>query len=272
MKLKEYLKGKLNKKELAIVPSSFDIVGDIAIFIEMPSQLKKKEKLIAEAVMKLHKNIKVVCKKVRKYSGKYRISKLTMLAGEKRTETMHIENGTRLLVDVEKVYFSPRSGTERQRIVNLVKPYESVLVMFAGCGPYTIQIAKKARKVTAIEANPIAHTYALKNIKLNKIRNAVVLKGDVKKIIPNLDEKFDRIVMPLPKTAIKHLKEVYTVAKKGTVIHLYSFAKEEEFGNAKKDILTMCKKLKKNCKILRVIKTGDYAPRTFRICIDILIQ
>ncbi len=272
MRLKDYLKDRLTKKEYDIFPTSFDIIGDIAIFNEIPEELSKKEKLIARSLMELYRNLKVVCKKVGKYSGKYRTMKLKIIGGEKRKETLYLENGSRFLLDVEKVYFSPRLGTERKRISDLVKKNENVLVMFSGCGPYTIQIAKKASKVTAIEANPVAHKYALKNLELNKIRNAEVLKGDVKNIVPKLKEKFDRIVMPLPKTAEKYLKYAFDVSKRGTIIHFYSFAQENEFNEAKEELLKSCKAFKKNCKILRIVKAGEYSPRTYRICIDFRVQ
>jgi len=272
LRLKDYLKGKLTKKEYELVPTSYDIVGDIAIFSEMPKELYKKEKLIADGLLKLHKNVKVVCKKVKKYSGKYRTPKLKIIGGENRKETTYIENGIRLMLDVEKVYFSPRLGNERQRIVNLVGKKESVLVMFSGCGPYTCQIAKKANKVTAIEVNPVAHKYALKNLVLNKIKNASVLKGDVKKIVPKLKEKFDRIIMPLPKDAGDFLKEAFSVSKKNAVIHFYTFAKESEFNDVKKELISKCEKLKKSCKIMRIVKAGEYSPRVYRICVDFRIQ
>ena len=44
--LKETLKSKLTEKQLALVPSSFDIVGNLAIFSDFPKELKNKEKLI----------------------------------------------------------------------------------------------------------------------------------------------------------------------------------------------------------------------------------
>lgn len=272
MKLKDYLKGKLTKKEYAMMPTSYDIVGDIAIFAEMPRELTKKEKLIGEALLKLHKNVKVVCKKIGKYAGKYRIPKLKIIAGEKRKETTYIENGIRLMLDVEKVYFSPRLGTERKRIADLVKPNENVLVMFSGCGPYTIQIAKRATHVTAIEVNPIAHKYALKNLELNKIKNATILKGDVKKVVPQLKERFDRIVMPLPKDATGYLKQALSAAKTGCIVHLYSFAKDEEFDAVKAAIQYGCEQYKRRCKVLSIVRAGEYAPRVHRICIDFVVQ
>jgi len=272
LRLKDYLKNRLTKKEFDIFPTSFDIVGDIAIFADLPKELNRKEKLIGNSLIKLNKNIKVVCKKIKKYSGKFRTSKLKIIAGEKRKETIYIENGCRFMLDVEKVYFSSRLGNERKRIANLVKPNENVLVMFSGCGPYTVQIAKKAKKVTAIEANPAAHKYALINLKLNKIKNAVVLNGDVKKMIPRLKEKFDRIVMPLPKTSMEYIKDALSASKKGTIIHIYAFSKDNNYEGVKKTIISECKQYGKRCRIIKIVKTGEYSPRVSRVCIDFAIQ
>ena len=64
--MKELLKKDLTAKELAVLPTSFDIVGDILIFAEFPKELSKKEKLIGEKILKNYPNIKVVCKKSKK--------------------------------------------------------------------------------------------------------------------------------------------------------------------------------------------------------------
>ena len=85
--LKEALKNKLTKKQLDLVPSSFDIVGDLAIFSDFPKGLRNKEKLVGRTLLELHKNIKVVLKKSKKYSGKFRTPELKIIAGEKRKET-----------------------------------------------------------------------------------------------------------------------------------------------------------------------------------------
>ena len=58
MNLREHLKGKLTKKEEKFLIRSFDMIGDIAV-IQMPDELVKKEKLIAEAILEMQKNIKV---------------------------------------------------------------------------------------------------------------------------------------------------------------------------------------------------------------------
>jgi tRNA (guanine37-N1)-methyltransferase len=200
--LKYYLKGKLPEKELKLVPTSFDVVGDILIFSEFPKALAKKEKLIGETILAQYRHIKTILKKTKKYSGKFRTPKLKIVAGEKRKETVHRENNILLKLDAEKVYFSARMSSERKRVSLLVKPDESVLVMFSGCAPYPLVIAKNSgcREVYGIEINPVAHKYALENIKKNMLENKIKLfLGDVTKILPKIKKKFDRILMPLPK-------------------------------------------------------------------------
>jgi len=269
--LKEVLKTKLTKKQLEILPRAFDIVGSIAIFIDFPKELEKKEKMIGEALLGLHKHIETVAKKTGQHSGKYRTPKLRIIAGKRTKETTHKENAVQLKLHVEKVYFSTRSATERKRIAEQVKPGEDVLVMFSGCGPFVFVIAKntKAKSVYGVEINPTAHKYAEENMKLNKAKNAILINGDVKKIIPNLNKKVDRILMPLPRGGEAFLDVALAAAKKNTTIHFYDFLKTEDIPTvAVKKIDSACKKAKKKCKILGHVKCGQFSPSTYRVCVD----
>ncbi|MEK6916285.1 MAG: methyltransferase, partial [Nanoarchaeota archaeon] len=197
---KEYLFEKISKNRA--LPSSYDIVGDI-IIIDINEQNKKYEKEIANALLKSHKNIKTVLKKVSNHGGEFRTQKLGFIAGQNKKETTHTESGVRMKLDVEKTYFSTRLGTERKRIASQIKRKEKILVMFSGIGVYPLVISKNtnAEEITGIEKNPIAHKYAEENLKLNKTNNIKLYNGDVRKIVPKLAEKFDRIIMPLPKEA-----------------------------------------------------------------------
>lgn len=273
-KLKELLRKKLTKKELNLLPSSYDIVGSILVFADFPDELKKKEKIIGEALMGLHKNIKTVCKKTGKYSGKYRLPKLKIIAGEKTKETLYKENNITLKLDVEKVYFSSRSSTERKRIFEQVKKNESVLVMFSGAAPYPIVISKntKAKEIVSIEINPAAHQYALENLKLNKIKNIKLILGDVKKETVKLKKRFDRILMPLPKGAEDYLGLALKKIKKNGVIHLYTFSKENEYYKTTDLIKKECEKTKKKCKIIDIVRCGQFSPRVFRVCFDFKVK
>ncbi|MFH0752097.1 MAG: class I SAM-dependent methyltransferase family protein [archaeon] len=246
-------------------PTSFDVIGDIAI-LEIPEEHIKNEKAIAEQFLKDHKNIKVVAKKVGIHSGKYRTQNLKIIAGEKRKTTLHKENGIRMELNVETSYFSPRSSTERARIAGLVKPKEEVLVMFSGVAPFPLVLAKysKPKVIYAIEINPKAHEFAEKNVKLNKFDNIKLYLGDVKEVLPKLKKKFDRIVMPLPKTAEEFLPDAKKYAKKGATIHFYTFGQEKEFKEIKKTI----KKVFPKVKTIKLVKCGKYAPYTFRVCAE----
>lgn len=264
--LKEALRKKLTKKQISLVPKSFDIVGDILIFSDFPDALKKKEKVIADVALKLFKNVNVVAKKSEFHGGVFRTKKVKILGGAKRKTTEHIENKVRLKLNIETCYFSPRLSNERLRVAKLVKPNELVLVMFSGVGPYPLTIAKnsKAKEVYGVEINPAAHKFAEENVKLNKVRNVQLFLGDVKKVVPKLKKKFDRILMPLPKSAEEFLDVALKAAKKGTMIHFYDFLFEKDFNQAGGKIKKHCKK----CKILRTVKCGQYSPRKFRVCVD----
>tara|TARA_B100000315_G_C14567191_1_gene583568 strand:- start:1064 stop:1897 length:834 start_codon:yes stop_codon:yes gene_type:complete len=274
-KLKDILKNKLIKKELDIVPSSFDIVGSVIIFSDFPKELSKKEKIIGTAIIKNYKQIKSVFKKTKKYSGKFRTPKLKLLAGENNKETVHKENNTILKLNVEKVYFSSRLSEERKRIFKQVKNNESILVMFSGCSVYPLVIAKNtnAKGTYGIEINPIAHKYALENLKLNKIENKIKLfLGDVKKILPKINKKFDRIIMPLPKGAENFLNLALSKIKKNGIIHFYAFSEEVKYNKIIEIINNECKKRKKQCKILDIVKCGQFSPRVNRICVDFKVK
>ena len=255
---------KLTQQEKKILPRSFDVVGSIAIFNDFPPELKKKEKYIAETLIQLNKNIKTVAKKAKKYSGRLRTPKITIIAGEKTKETVHKENNIFLKLNVETCYFSARSSNERLRIARAVKQGESVLVLFSGVAPFVCVIAKntQAKEVHGIELNKKAHRYAQGNVVLNKFTNVQLVQGDVKKIVPTLKKKFDRIIMPLPKNAASYLTLVLQRLKKSGTIHLYLFRKKEDVGKTVEDY-------QQHFKEVVLIKCGVYSPRVFRVCLDL---
>jgi len=82
-------------------------------------------------------------------------------------------------------------------------------------------------------------------------------------------EKFDRIVMPLPKEADTFLDVAIPLIKEGGIIHLYQFMFEEEIPKKANEILDKYSSLLDfEYEILNVRKVGDIAPRQYRVCID----
>jgi len=259
MKLKDLLKESLSEEELEIAPSGFDMIGDLAI-IKLNEELGGKEKNIAEQLLKL-KQVKTVLKKEGKVDNEFRVRKYKVIGGENTKETLHIEFGCRYKLNIETAYFSPRLGNERERITNQIKNGEKILVMFAGIGPYAIQIAKhKDVELWGVEINPEGIKYFKENAKLNKVEKKIkIFEGDVRKIVSKWEDKFDRIIMPLPKDAETFLDVAKKVSKKNTIIHLYIFA------NSKEEAI---EKISYNIEVLDCIKCGGFSKTTSRYCID----
>lgn len=272
--LKELLAEKLTEKELDIMPTSFDVVGDILIFSDFPEELEKNEKDIGEIILSNFKHVNVVTKKTGHYSGTFRTPTLKIIAGENRKETIHKENSIRARLNVEEVYFSARLGHERERINKQIRKDEDVLVMFSGCGVYPVNIGKntEAREIYGVEINPIAHRYALENVKLNKLHNIKLFQGNVNDVLPKIDKKFDRVLMPLPKSAEDFLDIALSKLKNGGILHFYDFLHENDFGDSEKKVIEAAKRCRKKAKILGFTKCGQFGPGKFRVCIDAKIE
>lgn len=262
--LRESLKNKLSGDELRIAPKSFDLIGDIAV-LEIPKGLSGRKGVIGDSLLETFGNIKVVACKKTVVGTEYRTREVEVIAGEKRTVTVHREYGCLYRLDVAETYFSPRLGTERMRVAEQVGGGERVLVMFAGVGPYAILISRKSgAKVYAVELNPAAFRYMEENILLNKV-DVVAVEGDVRDEVPRMGE-FSRIVMPLPKDAGDFLDLALPALGKNGVIHFYDFSSgEDESVEKVKDV---CGCLGYTIEVIDAVKCGSYSPGIFRICVD----
>ncbi len=239
---------------------SYDQIGDI-IIVGRDVNVAEAKKLLKRP------NVKVVLRKKGIYHGEFRTQDLEFLVGEKRKETIYIEHGLSIRLDVEKCYFSPRLGSERMRIAQLVQPGEKVLVLFSGVGPYPLVLAKhtQAFLIMGVEKNSVAYEYALENCK--KYLNVVLYNQDVKYF--SYPDKFDRVIMPLPKSAEEFLDVAVKHLKKEGVIHFYTFAREGEI--LEKPVALIREKIS-SFKVLSVVKCGQYAPRCFRVCVDFTLE
>ena len=172
----DLLKDKLSEDEIADLNSAYDVIGDVVI-VEIPEELQIHKKEIGEALLAFTKRRTIYMKKS-KVKGVTRVRDLELLAGEDNPITIHKEHGTRLKLDVKKVYFSPRLATERKRVADLVRDGEEILDMFAGVGPFPFVIAKeKSVDITAIDINEVAIQYLNENIKINKVKDGCTIRA-----------------------------------------------------------------------------------------------
>lgn len=272
----------------------YEIIGDIAVLTaDTDSITETNEQHVAHTILNQHKNINVVAKRISPVEGIYRNRQLKILAGENRTETIHKENGCRYKLDPEKVYFNPGLAGERNRMAMQVDRNKNELVidMFAGVGSFSIQIAKRAPQshVIAIDINPNAIRYLHENMELNGVRNIEPIEGDVRGIYMTFENKANRIIMNLPKSAYLFLREALRMLHpEGGTIHFYAV---EEFypakGNKRKPLdmaieITKAKvaaKLNELCaefhyqslELQEVRKVKPYAPYAYIIGVDVAI-
>ena len=249
---------------------AYDIIGDKEKSVALIGISAKNPKKTAKEIMKRHKAVKSVLQKLAERKDTYRLYPCKLLGGDKNTEVIHKEHNYLIKVDPQRVYFSPREGTERQRIAKMVKSGEKILVMFSGAAPYAIAIGKKHPdcEIICIEINVKGIEYSEKNVRLNKLHNIKNICADVRDV-RNLG-KFDRIIMPLVERAIEYLDQAFLHSKKGTIIHLYGLSKDgfkdlEEKVKEKAEIFNIKYKIVKRQKVL------PYAPRVLKVRLDIKV-
>jgi tRNA (guanine37-N1)-methyltransferase len=222
----ELLVDELSPHLLASLPRAIDLVGDIAI-IEIPAELDAYKRVIGEAILETHKNVRTVLAKVGAISGTYRLREFSVIAGEPKTETIHREHGCRYYVDLAKAYFSPRLSYEHKRVASLIEEGETVIDLFAGVGPFAIQIAKTHEsEVYAVDVNPNAVEFLKRNIRLNRVESKVhPILGDAKQVVEErLAGVGDRVIMNLPGKAIEFVDAACEALKpEGGMVHFYSF-------------------------------------------------
>jgi tRNA (guanine37-N1)-methyltransferase len=237
----DVLKGDLKEEFLDFIPKSYDIIGDIAIIeIDDVKSLNKQglailKKKIARALTLVNKNVKSVYEKKSKIKGSYRLRELHHLYGENRTKTIHKENNFVFNLDLSQVFFTPRLVFERKRIASSsIQEREIIVDLFAGVGPFSIQIAKNHDVIIhSFDVNPRAYEQLKENITLNRMKGEIIPHNlDVKTLLEptnelgaSLKNNVDRVIMNLPEKSIEFIDVAcYLLKKSGGIIHSYQFS------------------------------------------------
>ena len=234
--LKKTLESILTPKESDELISAFDQVGDI-IIIRIPDSLLSKKKIIGEALLEQVKSVKSVFHQSSSVEGEFRTRDLEILAGEDKTETEYKESGCRFMIDVRKVFFSPRLSSERLRIAELISDGEVIVNMFGGIGMFSIIAAKKKKcTVYNIDINPDAAKLCQKNCEINKLVGCVKsIQGDAVEVITNqLQNKSNRTLMLLPEKSDEFLNSAILTTKNNGNIHYYSHIHADKKSDAAK--------------------------------------
>jgi tRNA (guanine37-N1)-methyltransferase len=206
--------------ERALLPRSFDVVGDV-VLVRIPPELDARAAEIGAALLRFVPGARVVGRD-RGVHGAERRRSLERIAGSGTWRTRHRENGIELEVDLERAYFSPRLAREHALVAEEIALGDRVYDLCCGVGPFAATIARDGRAValSAVDSNPFA-------IDLLRTTLGRVPHGDRVAAIEQDVEGFardarpvERVILNLPREGIKYLPSVArTVAPRGRLYY-----------------------------------------------------
>ena len=253
-----------------LLPTAFDTLGDIAI-IRLPEELLPYAGEVGGALLRAFPRLRSVFMD-QGVTGEMRVRDLRVIAGEDRSDTVHVEYGLRFKVDPRKAYFNPRLANERRRIASLVKEGETVVDMFSGVGPFAIMIAKFARPsvVYAVDLNPQAVELMRENLLLNRVQGVVPLEGDARQRLPELPSAH-RVIMNLPHSAIDFFADALARLRVDGVLHLYHICDRQDFPEVLGRLISQARGMGVEMQVLRSEELKTYSPSASVFSADLLL-
>lgn len=247
---------------LRSLPDGYEIIGDIAI-LKIPDEVGKYTDEIVRSIISRRPSVKTILKIEGGIKGEYRTRVYKPVFGHD-TITEHKESGYRYRIDISEVFFTGKLAYERKRIEDLISPGESVLVPYAGVGPFAIPPAAHKAKVIAIEINPSACRWLLINVKLNSVSACIeVIQADARDAYKFMKTKFDRIISPAPYGVEDSIYYLLFLLKKGGIMHWVTFCNIIQ-------IHKKCESLeRRGFQVLRFHRCGNVAPSISRWILDI---
>ncbi|MFP4188813.1 MAG: class I SAM-dependent methyltransferase, partial [Halobacteriales archaeon] len=146
----------------------FETVGDIALLEP------EEDDEAGEALVEADNGIVTTLRVESAVEGRERTRRMSYVAGERKTRTVHREYGREFVVDLTDVYFTPRLAEERERVASQVEADERVFDMFAGVGPFAVAAAEAGAGVIASDINDRAVELLRENATRNGVDDRVV--------------------------------------------------------------------------------------------------
>jgi len=238
----EVLEQLIPKKEDQEIVTSFEAIGHIA-HMNLNEECIPYKHIIGQVILEKNKHIKTVINKIGEIDNTFRTFKMEVVAGIDDMNTEVKESGCRFRFNFSEVYWNSRLGTEHKRLVELFKPGEVIVDMFAGVGPFAIPAAKSGCIVYANDLNPRSYHYLQINAQLNKCtKNMFCFNMDGRDFIRHLiqeknhntiPKQVDHVIMNLPASAVQFLDVFVNLFEEGSylklpVVHCYGFSKKTE--------------------------------------------
>jgi tRNA (guanine37-N1)-methyltransferase len=188
------------------------------------------------------------------------------------------------IVDVRKVFFTPRLSNERIRIARQVRAGEVVACLFGGVCTYAVIMAKvcpQVRRIYSVDINPIAYQLGSENVLVNKCADKVMpILGDARAVCrEQLKGACSRVIMPLPTQAILFLGSAVQALQEGPecVINFYSEVSGVDVREKAAKVINETNRNLRNYGVKRSESTDwrivrEVGPRRYHIAIDFLVS
>jgi tRNA (guanine37-N1)-methyltransferase len=245
---------------------SYERLGKIVLIDEEDPERANE---IADAVVSSALPVETVLNRASKVKGETRVRDWDVLAGD-GTETVHREYGCEFLLDVARVYFSPRLATERHRVAEQVEPDEHAFDMFAGVGPFVVPFAKRGATVVGADVNDVAIDYLSENVRRNGVEDRVTaICGDVRETATEYENWANRLVMNLPHSANEFLDTAVRLAGEDCVIHYYDIQHEDDPFGPGEEAIRAATEPEYDVSVETRQSVRSYAPHELNVCLDV---
>jgi tRNA wybutosine-synthesizing protein 2 len=206
------------------MPAGYQRLGRV-LLVRLPPALRPFFPLIGSA-WQHELGVRTVLVPSGPIEGEFRLPHVERIAGDE-TITEVVEHGVRWRLDAARLMFAAGNRSERVRIGRLVQPGEVVVDLFAGIGYFAIPAAGvgKARRVLAVEKNPVAVQYLRENVRLNHVEERVeVIAGDNRTVVLPRGEA-ERVLLGYLPTAVPWIpRALETLRPDGGWLHVHLLA------------------------------------------------
>jgi tRNA wybutosine-synthesizing protein 2 len=247
------------------LPRKWERFGDL-LLLKLDASLDRYETPVAEAYSYVL-GTKTVLRDVGGIAGDLRKPVVKKILGSD-TVTTHIENGVKFRFDAAELMFSSGNTDERTRMAHLKCDGETIVDMFAGIGYFSLPIAVHQRpaKVVACELNPVAHSYLVQNITLNKVDGIVEpVLGDNRDL--GGASIADRVIMGYVRTTHEFLPTAIRLVKDGGILHYHETCPNELLPERP---VRNIRDSAKGCRVVveRLKQVKSYAPGVGHVVVD----
>ncbi len=270
--IKKTLTSLIPSELLELLPGKWEKIGSV-VTIKVPEELLRYKESVGKAYAECL-GCGTTLNDTGGISGIYREPVVEVIYGSPQTETIHVENGIRFMIDPRRIMFSSGNVEERRRMASVASSDDTVVDLFAGIGYFSLPIAvySKPKKVIACEINPVAFDYLRKNVVLNHVSRIVEpCFGDNRVVAPK--QCATRVILGYLHSPWDFLPVAFQCLKDMVgMLHYHELVPIENIpGQALSHIEMVAEGFHRQVELLNVQEIKSYAPRINHVVLDVRI-